>query len=197
MKRIHSFSLYSLLAALLLSSCAVTQSSIHAVGGIPPICSNEAKQESALILWGTVWRTNQKEKQLREEKASQAISQFFKTRSCYEKTTILRTFDGRDPVALSDIELIDIARSSPDRNDKIVLLRVEELGPLLLFYLSPILWEGGSEAVIRVRVLDVNSGALEHDVDIHRRNTGAFVLRGTTHLEEDLKAALDQLFWGT
>jgi hypothetical protein len=186
-----------LLVAVPLSGCAVTQSAIHSAGKAPPLCQVQTNQESALVLWGTAWRTDQKEMKLREEKASQAITQFFGSRPCYAKTTLLRKLAGHEPLTLSDIEIIDFASTLPDHYNKIILLRVEELGPLLIFYLSPILWEGGSEAVVRVRVLDVNSGSLESDVNMHRRNTGAFVLRGTKRLEEDLEAALGQVFFGT
>jgi len=196
MNIIHSHLTYLILASFLLSGCAVTQTTIHATGVIPPLCQAHAKQESALVLWGTAWRTNQKEMQLREEKASKAISQFFGTRSCYATTIVLRTLAGRDTVTLSDIEAIELSSALPDRYDKIILLRIEELGPLLMIYLSPILWEGGSEAAVRVRILDVNSGSLDADVAMRRRNSGAFVLRGTKHLEEDLKAALTQVFLG-
>jgi hypothetical protein len=196
MNVIHLRLTYLMIANFLLSGCVVTQTAIHSTGVIPPLCQAHAKQESALVLWGTAWRTNQKERQLREEKASKAISQFFGTRSCYTKTTVLRTLAGRDPVTLSDIETIKLASVLPDGYNKIILLRIEELGPLLMIYLSPILWEGGSEAVFRVRILDVNSGSLDSDVDMHWKNTGAFVLRGTKHLEEDLKAALAQVFLG-
>ncbi len=196
MNIIHLHLTYLMVVSFLLSGCALTQTAIHATGETAPLCQINTIQDSALVLWGTAWRTNQKEKQLREEKASKAISQFFSSRSCYAKTSVLRTLAGRDPVTLSDIETIKLASVLPDRYNKIILLRIEELGPLLMIYLSPILWEGGSEAVVRVRILDVNSGSLDSDVDIHWRNTGAFVLRGTKHLEEDLKAALTQVFLG-
>lgn len=197
MKILHIALLFLIIVAVPLSGCAVTQSAIHSAGKIPPFCEIEAKQENAIVLWGTAWRMNQKEMQLREQKASQAISQFFGTRSCYAKTTVLRNISGHDPVSLSDIEAIEFVSALPDHYHKIILLRIEELGPLLIFYLSPILWEGGSEAVFRVRILDVNSRSLESDVTMHRRDTGAFVLRGTKHLEDDLEAALGQVFFGT
>jgi len=147
-----------------------------------------------LVLWGTAWRDNQKEPRLREEMASKAIAEFFSGRSCYAKATILRSIEGREAVTLSDVDALKFANALPEKYSRIIMLRVEELGPLLIFYLSPILWEGGTDVVLRVRELDADASALDSDLDIHWKNSGAFVLKGTKSLEQDLQSALEKVF---
>ncbi len=186
--------IFLLLSSLFFSSCSAAESSIHAAGRAPPLCDRQAEKENAIVLWGTAWRSNQKEMQFREQKAAGAVERFFKEQSCYAKTGIVRNLSGRDPMLLSDIEAFNLVSALPEKYDKIIILRVEELGPLLVFYCSPILWEGGSEAVVRIRILDVKSASMASDVVIHRRDSGPFVLRGTERLEEDLTAALAELF---
>ena len=189
----RSFVAIFLLAAL--SGCATTQTFIHAVGSKPPLCQAQSGQEIALVLWGTAWRDNQKEPRLREEMASKAIAEFFSGRSCYAKATILRSIAGREAVTLSDVDALKFASTLPEKYSRVIMLRVEELGPLLIFYLSPILWEGGTEVVLRVRVLDTGASALDSDLAIHWKKTGAFVLKGTKSLEQDLQSALAVIFW--
>jgi hypothetical protein len=196
--RIFSFetakSLAFALAILTLGGCATTRVTMHAVGNRPPLCQAQTTPETALILWGTAWRENQKDATLREAIASRAIAQYFSTSSCYSKVEVLKLAAGREAVGLSDAEALKFVISAGGQYDKIILVRVEELGPLVMIYLSPILWEGGTEVVLRVRVLNANTSALEADITAHWKNSGAFVLKGTKTLEQDLQAALASVF---
>ena len=174
--------------------CAATQITTHAAGLKPPLCKEQTEQSTALVLWGAAWRENQKKPSLREEIASSAISQFFGTGVCYSKVSVLKSLAGREPVAISDTEALNFAATLPERYSKVIILRLEELGPLLVIYPSPILWVGSTEVVLRVRMLDVNSSALEADLAIHWKNGGAFVLKGTKTLQQDLQTALAAVF---
>ncbi|HMU85702.1 MAG TPA: hypothetical protein PKC35_20315, partial [Leptospiraceae bacterium] len=149
---------------------------------------------SSLILWGTAWRSNQKEPERRRSIARQAITNFFTTNFAIAPDSILEQIQGRDPVALSDTEILNFAQTSTHKWRQIVLIRVEELGPLIVIYPSPILWEGGTETRMRIRVLDIAPPALKTDVSLHRRDTGAFVLRGTGSLNHDLEFTLKEVF---
>lgn len=179
---------------IFLSGCAATGSTTHTIGKYPPLCSSQSSAPSTLILWGTAWRTNQKEVLLREEIASRAIKSFFQKSACFSNIEVLKSINGIPAIGLSDVEVLDFASSGDKRYDKVILLRVEELGPLLVFYLSPILWEGGTEAVLRVRILNVESSTLESDISTHWRKSGPFVLKGTGTLEDDLQSALGSIF---
>ena len=101
---------------------------------------------------------------------------------------------GRKAVGLSDAEALKFATGSGGRYDRVIFVRVEELGPLIIIYPSPILWEGGTEVVLRVRVLNTNTSALEADITDHWKDSGALVLKGTKTLEQDLQAALTAVF---
>jgi hypothetical protein len=57
-----------------------------------------------------------------------------------------------------------------------------------------ILWEGGTDIALRIRLLDVATASLESDLAMHWTKGGAFVLRGTSALEDDLVAALSSAF---
>lgn len=174
--------------------CATTKIVTHTAGAKPPLCQAQEASQTALILWGAVWRENQKETELREEMASRAIAGFFKTSHCYSAVTVLKAPDGRDAVGLSDVEAMKFAASSGSHYDKIVVLRVEELGPFIIIHPSPVLWEGGTEVALRVRALNANTSALEADISIHWKESGAFVLKGTKTLEQDLQSALGSIF---
>src|SRR2546430_11908752 len=56
------------------------------------VCSSDLQAgQSALVLWGTAWRDDQKEAHACEEMASRAISRFFGSSSCYAKVAVLRS----------------------------------------------------------------------------------------------------------
>lgn len=79
----------------------------------------------------------------------------------------------------------------------ICTVRVEELEPLVIIYPSPVLWEGGTGVVLRVRGLNARTSALEADVTSHWKNSGAFILKETKTLEQDLQAMLASVFMGS
>jgi hypothetical protein len=182
------------LAIFTLGACATTHVTTHVVGNRPPLCQAQTTSQTALILWGTAWRENQKEAVRREEMASRAIAQYFNASSCFSKVEVLKSAAGREAVGLSDAEILKFAMSTGNQYGKVILVRVEELGPLVIIHPSPILWEGGTEVVLRLRVLNVNTSALETDITIHWKDGGAFVLKGNKTLEQDLQAALASAF---
>jgi hypothetical protein len=182
------------LVILGLGGCAVTNVTMHTVGDRPPLCRVQKTKQTALILWGTAWRENQKETELREGMTSRAIAQYFNASSFYSPVKVLKLVGDREAVGLSDAEALKFALSTGVQYDKIIIIRVEELGPFVIIYLSPILWVGGTEVLLRVRVLDSNTSALESDIAAHWKDSGAFVLKGTKTLEQDLQSALASIF---
>jgi hypothetical protein len=187
-------SLLLLCVLLLTSGCSTIRISTHAAGVKPPICSDQTAHQRVLVLWGCAWRENQKEVPLREGIAARAITRFFNSSPCYESATIAESLSGRDALVLTDGEISQAARSLSGTIQKVVVLRIEELGPIIRLYLSPILWEGGTEIVLRVRILDIETALLESELAIHWTKGGPFVLRGTSALEDDLVAALTSAF---
>lgn len=48
--------------------------------------------------------------------------------------------------------------------------------------------------MLRLRVLNINTSALEMDIAIHWKDSGAFVLKATKTFEQDLQAELSFVF---
>lgn len=186
--------LMSAFSIVVFGGCAATQVTTHAVGNTMSSTSAMATKQTALILWGTAWRTNQKEVALREGMAGRGITQYFSTAPCFSKVEILKSAAGREAVGMSDVEALNFAAAAGKEYGLIILVRVEELGPLIMIHPSPVLWEGGTEVALRVRVLNTRTAALETDTAIHWRNSGPFVLKGTRTLEQDIQAALASVF---
>jgi hypothetical protein len=178
--------------ALLLCGCATTKLDTHVSGDAPPLFQGGDLQGKLIVLWGTAWRKNQKEGERREDIAFQAISEFFNEPG--KDVVVQKTVDGKSAVTLSDFQIVQSDEVKKGEFRKIIVLRLEELGPTLSFYLSPILWQGSTDIFFRVRVLDPANISLGSDVSVHWVKGGPFVLRGTSTLKEDLKSALSTIF---
>lgn len=102
---------------------------------------------------------------------------------------------GNKPVSMcSEVEIASDARSQSA--DKAIVIRVEELGPNLMLYLSPILWQTKNEVLLRTKVLDSQKETMESDTAIHWYRGGPFMLLGTDSLQKDLSGTLEDLFYG-
>lgn len=185
--------LISTLTCLLYCGCAV-QTVIHSTGQKPPLCQSLEPSASTLVLWGAAWRDNQKNPALREAIASRAITSFFSRSNCFPNATILKAVAGRSAIEISDAESLKFAVDSKNAFSRIVLIRVEELGPYIIIHPSPVLWEGGTEVALRVRVLETKTSSLQTDTTCYWKKGGPFVLRGTKALESDMEAALASIF---
>lgn len=63
------------------------------------------------------------------------------------------------------------------------------MGPRLVFGL-PVIHEGGTEVVIDIRALNVQTEESLDSVQTSWRNGGAFVIKGVKTLDQDLSSAL-------
>lgn len=108
--------------------------------------------------------------------------------------TVAGSFDGLPASSLADRDVLARLRASSPGYDKLLRLEVRELGPVLRLStsLSPI--EGGTEVVLGSRLLDVRSGRAEAELQSHWQHGGAFVVKGTWSLEQDMTAALAAIF---
>jgi hypothetical protein len=173
--------------------CATVTLDMHATGHRPPIIKSDITEGKVLVLWGTAWRSNQKEAARREDIASQAIAEFFE-KTIGPRAVIRKVIDGKPALELSDTQIMQSRDVKEAQFNKVVLLRLEELGPTLSFYLSPILWKGSTDVSFNLSVLDVSSSSLLSDIRVHWEKGGAFALRGTSTLKEGLKSALSEVF---
>ncbi|MEK7431773.1 MAG: hypothetical protein AABZ74_01470 [Cyanobacteriota bacterium] len=180
-----------LISSFFITSCATTTVITHKIG---EISYEQNKKSSALILWGTAWRKDQKEVKLREEIAEKAISNFFSKTKVFSSFKILKNVDKKSAIELSDIEALNINKESEIKYDKIIFIRVEELGPLFFINLSAILFEGYTEVKLRVRSLNTNNSALEYDTYSEWKNGNPFIIKGVKTLEEDMTENLKTIF---
>lgn len=187
---------FLVLLALVLAGqgCSTVNLRQHTAGPKPEICTASQEPEGLLVLWGTAWRNNQKEPLLRREIATRSIQAFFSSLPCRRPVSVLDSWGGRAAPLLSDTQALEAARAQPFPIGEVLIIRVEELGPFIKIYLSPILWEGGTEIILRIRMLKVSTGVMESDVTTHWIRGGPFVLRGASSLDEDLTAALQSAF---
>lgn len=96
------------------------------------------------------------------------------------------------PVALcTEQEIVVDARSRGA--DKAIVLRIEEFGPNLMIYLSPILWQTQNEVLLRTKILDTRGGSMDADTTSHWFRGGPFTLHGTRSLPQDLQGTLEKL----
>ena len=177
-----------------LSGCASTNFEIV---GPPPkasLCQNDGQMSTALVLWGPVWRPNQKDVPLREAAAQQGIEDFAKHSGCFSKVTIQRLPGGRVAQVPSAEQVREIATGATLVPDRVVVLTVHELGPVFQI-LGPIAaLGGGTEAVLNVQVHDLKAGVPIAERHVHWSNGGSFVIKGTKTLPTDMRSALDALF---
>ncbi len=90
---------------------------------------------------------------------------------------------------LSDAALLDQAKALTPSADKVVLIVVKELGPLLRIGL-PTLVEGGTEVVAEVRVVDARRRVSEARLQTHWHKGGPFYIQGVKTLDQNMQAAL-------
>jgi hypothetical protein len=179
---------------LTFSGCSTIQVNMHAVGLNPPLGRSYIANQKILVLWGAAWRSDQKEKERREQVAATVIPRFFNETSCYASATVQKFIDGRDALTMSDSEILKSDMVISGQFQKVMVVRLEELGPTLKFYLSPILWGGSTKVSLRLRVLDVATSSLGSDIAADWEKGGAFVIRGAKYFEESLTSALESVF---
>jgi hypothetical protein len=182
------------LSLLAFSGCSTTGISMHAVGLKPPLCRSDIANKKILVLWGVAWRSNQKEKERREQVAGEVIPRFFNKTPCGASAVVQKTIADREAVAMSDSEILKSGMVISGQFQKVIVVRLEELGPILQFYLSPILWSGATNVSLRIRVLDVATSSLESDITTDWMKGGAYNIRGAKYFAESLNAALETVF---
>jgi hypothetical protein len=176
---------------LWLAGCASTKVETSGIPS-PPIhlCQASGEQISGLILWGTEWRPDQKEVPLREIAAQRGIEQFFAQSGCFSMVRIRRLSGECSAATCSDLELLKLAASETPGPDRVIFIRVKELGPVLRIGL-PILVEGGTEVVLELKAFNAQTNELTAALRTHWQNGGVFVIKGVSTLEHDMSAALN------
>lgn len=173
--------LLPLIAALLaLGGCASTTTVELNPSPQDPVCASSA---NALILWMPEWRVDQKDTLSREAAAGEGLSRFFEKSGCFKSASIRR-------IAQSSNETIQAAvTEATTRNERVLLIAVQELGPTVKIGSSLALVEGGTEVVLKVSEY-INPRPAPRVFTALWRHGGPGVLKGVATLPQDMQAAL-------
>jgi hypothetical protein len=174
---------------VILSGCASTQVETTGATMHEPFCREGAGKLSALVYWGPQWRSDQKEPERREAAALRGIESFFNDSACVAGFEVRRLPGERMAEVPSDEALLKLTFAAAPRPDKVMVVVVRELGPILRIGIPSIV-EGGTEAVLELRLLDVRTSGAQANVRTHWWNGGTFVIKGVGSLERDMSAAL-------
>ena len=175
------------LSALLLG-CATTHFETTGDAISQPFCQSKAGQFSALVLWGPVWRANQKDVPLREEAALRGIEDFAAT--CFGTVSIRRLEGGGIAESLTDDQVRTLATKEVPPPDKVLVVIVRELGPVIQILGPVAAFGGGTEVVLELQTRDPRSGAPIVKLQTHWHNGGSFVIKSTKTLPQDMRSAL-------
>lgn len=184
---------FHIVAAILLITLAGCASTKFETSGSTPtktLCETKDEHISALVLWGSRWRADQKDVSLREASAQQGIEQFFAKSGCYSQVQVLRTVDGRPAIELSDNEIQQLTLASGSQPTLLLVISVRELGPVVKLLSSAALVEGGTEVTLAIKAKNLNRQEALADFTAHWKNGGPGVIRGVATLADDMRSAL-------
>jgi hypothetical protein len=172
-----------------LLGCASTKVETTGTTLQEPLCGADQRKVSALVYWGPQWRSDQKAPERREAAALRGIEAFFADSGCVARYDVRRLPGGRVAEVPSDDALLKLASAAPPSPDKVLVIVVRELGPILRIGIPSIV-EGGTEVVLELRLLDVPTSNAQASLRTHWWNGGTFVVKGVGSLERDMSAAL-------
>ena len=171
------------------AGCASTKIETTGATMREPLCKAGAQKLSALVYWGPQWRPDQKEPERREGAALRGIESFLTGSECLARFDVRRLPGGSTAEVPPDEALLRQASAGTPRADKVLVILVRELGPILRIGIPSIV-EGGTEVVLELRLLDVPTSSAQANVRTHWWNGGTFVIKGVGSLDRDMSAAL-------
>jgi len=189
--RISMSAVLSLVIVLLASACAST--SVTFTPAAPPnsLCQAQGKRISVLVLWAPQWRPDQKDVHLREAAAEQGITRFFRTSTCFAQAEVRRTsFES----VSSEEQLQKFIADADRKPDRVLVVVVRELGPVVKLLSSVALVEGGTEVVLNVSEYGAQSARPLQAFSVHWQSGGPGVVKGVASLPADMEAALISSF---
>lgn len=164
-----------------LSGCAASTLVTLTPSPQVPVCQKSA---TALVLWGTKWRTDQKDVPEREAAASAGIDLFFRDSGCFASAELRRLPGFSDPAIQAE------RASARSHYDTVLVVAVRELGPVVKLLSSSALVEGGTEVVLDVTEYRMPGVSPAREFAVHWQNGGPGVVKGVGTLREDMQAAL-------
>jgi len=181
-----------LLILLMLSGCATTRVRMSGQVPLQPLCQGPDEHLSALIIWGPEWRPNQKDVLPREAAAHHGIERFFATSRCFTEVKVIRRDGSGEGGDLSPLEISALAAAEPTSPDRLLVITVQELGPVVKLLSSPALLEGGTEVVLRLRAVLPADDHVAADFTTRWQDGGPWAIKGVATLEGDIACALQE-----
>ncbi len=178
--RWFSQSISTVCIASLLGGCASTIITLQP-SPQPPVCSTTT---SALVLWSTQWRPDQKDVLAREDAAATGLKRFFTQSGCFANVELQRVTNMTPPSIRKQLS------GASHTYSKVVGIKVKELGPIVKLLASAVLFEGGTQVVLHVSEYSGESGAALREFSVHWQNGGAGVIKGVESLPDDMQSAL-------
>lgn len=172
--------LSSFIILFAVGGCASTTSASLRPSPQEPVCAASA---TALILWRPEWRVDQKDVLAREAAAGDGLAGFFEQSGCFGSASVERLSD------MSEDEARAASADAATKNEKVVLIEVRELGPIVKIGASAALVEGGTEVVLSISEF-VRGGSSSREFTVHWRSGGPGVIKGIASLPQDMQAAL-------
>lgn len=177
----HSLAVLLIPIIVAFSGCASTTTSQLVPSPQSPVCQSSAK---ALILWMPQWRPDQKDVHERETAAAEGMTQFFANSGCFSSAVVQRI---AQPSAASIAAAVAEAQS---RYDKLVIVTVRELGPIVKIGSSIALVEGGTEVVLDLAEYLLPAFKPHRVFSVQWRDGGPGVIKGVASLSQDIQFAL-------
>jgi hypothetical protein len=171
----------------ILAGCASTSVTVTGAAPVATLCQTGADPLNALFLWGPHWRADQKDVPAREGAAQKGIDQFLSSSGCYASYEVRRV-PVDQPLSTEDIQ--GVAAESKLKPNRVVVVTVRELGPLLKLFASPALVDGSTEVVLDLTTLDPANPSSRRDFTVHWQNGGPAVIKGVASLADDMQVAL-------
>ena len=168
-------------AYAVLAGCASTTVAVTPSPQLP-VCDSAA---AALVLWAPQWRPDQKDVPERESAATAGLQEFLQGSGCFARSELRRV---PNPSALAvSAELV----AAPGRFEKILVITLRELGPVVKLLSSAALVEGGTQVLLQVEEYPSSPGALPtRAFQVSWQNGGPGVVKGVASLPQDMRAAL-------
>jgi hypothetical protein len=178
-----------LISSAFIAGCASTTVTMNPEPSLP-LCQETGQKLSALVLWTAQWRPDQKDVPLREAAAEHGISRFFARPDCFARTDVRRV--PLEP-GTQQASVRRLLAGAGDKPDRVLVLVVRELGPVVKLLASASVVEGGTEVVLDITDYASHPAQAQgpvHSYSLHWQNGGPGVINGVASLPADMEAAL-------
>ena len=182
--------LAGLCLCLTVVGCASTKVNYTGEAPTRAICQSSSESLSALVLWETQWRPDQKDVPQRELAFQQGLQHFFSQSGCYSAYELKRIPASKNGQNLNLTELLTQASSIKPKLNRIIVVTVSELGPVVRLLSSAALVEGATQVVFDLVATNVDAGTPIANFRMRWENGGSMVLKGLESLPQDVSAAM-------